>query len=285
MKFPYKIAVIGLVIVSAVAGFALLLHGHPIAVLNPSGPIAKQELDLLVTATLLMLIVVVPVFVLTFMIAWKYRATNTKATYAPDWDHSRIAETTWWAVPFLLILVLSVITWRSSHDLDPFKPLASAKAPVTIQVVALQWKWLFIYPEQRIATVNFVQLPVDTPVNFVITSDAPMNSFWIPQLGGQIYAMAGMSTRLHLMATATGSYNGSSANLSGRGFSGMKFIAKASTQTDFDTWVSTVKKSPQVLDAAQYTKLALPSENNTASAYSLAQADLYDGVVMKYMKP
>ena len=213
-----KFIAIGLLILGAIAGVALLLHGHTIDVLVPKGTIAKKELDLLVTATLLMLIVVIPVFVLTFTIAWKYRASNTKAKYTPDWDHNRAIETVWWAIPFVLILILSVITWQSSHELDPFKPLASSKQPITIQVVALQWKWLFIYPEQHIATVNYVQFPVDTPVNFVITSDAPMNSFWIPQLGGQIYAMAGMSTQLHLMATDPGSYNGSSVTPQRTGF-------------------------------------------------------------------
>jgi len=285
MNNKSKFVTIGLLVLAAAAGAALLLHNHTIAVLSPKGTIAKQELDLLVTATLLMLIVVIPVFVLTFTIAWKYRAGNPNATYAPDWDHSRAAETVWWAVPFLLILVLSVITWRSSHELDPFKPLASTNQPVTIQVVALQWKWLFIYPQQRIATVNYVRFPVNTPVNFVITSDAPMNSFWIPQLGGQIYAMAGMSTRLHLIATAAGSYYGSSANLSGQGFAGMNFIAKATSQTDFDAWVATSKQSPNALTWDEYAKLARPSQNNPTSTYSLAGADPYDTVVMKYMKP
>ncbi len=285
MSKPFKIVAIVLVVLAAGVGKFLLLNGHTIDVLMPKGTIAKQELDLLVTATLLMMVVVIPVFILTITIAWKYRATNTKAKYSPDWDHNRAIETLWWAVPFMLILVISVITWKSSHELDPFKPLASNKPPITIQVVALQWKWLFIYPEQHIASVNLVELPVDTPVNFVITSDAPMNSFWIPQLGGQVYAMSGMSTQLHLMASESGSYHGSSANISGQGYSGMKFIAKASSRHDFDDWVTSAQQSPSVLSKAEYDHLALPSQNNPVSTYTLAQADLYDGVVMKYMKP
>ena len=285
MNKVFKFVAVGLLISAVGAGAALLLNGHTIDVLMPKGTIAKQELDLLVIATLLMLIVVIPVFVLTFTIAWRYRAGNTKAKYSPDWDHNRAIETLWWAVPFMLILVISVITWKSSHDLDPFKPLASAKPPITIQVVALQWKWLFIYPDQHIASVNSVVLPVDTPVNFVITSDAPMNSFWIPQLGGQVYAMSGMSTQLHLMATEPGSYHGSSANISGQGYSGMKFIAKATTRADFDGWVAAAQQSPSALSQAQYNHLALPSRDNPVSTYTLAQAGLYDRVVMKYMKP
>jgi len=183
-------------VVLLVAGY---LHGHSIAVLNPQGFIANKERGLIVTITLLMLIVVIPVFALTFAIAWKYREGNTAARYSPEWDHNRWVEAVWWAVPLVLITVISMISWSSSHELDPFRPLRSANPPITIQVVALQWKWLFIYPDQNIATVNFVQFPANTPVDFQITSDAPMNSFWIPQLGGQIYAMAGMSTQLHLM--------------------------------------------------------------------------------------
>jgi len=285
MNKKLKFAAIGLLILGAAVGAALMLHGHSIAVLDPKGIIAKKEFDLMATATLLMLIVVIPVFVLTFVIAWKFRAGNTKAVYRPDWDHSRVAETTWWAIPFLLIFVISIMTWRSSHDLDPFKPIVSTQPPITIQVVALQWKWLFLYPDQHLASVNYVQFPVNTPVNFVITSDAPMNSFWIPQLGGQIYAMSGMSTRLSLMASDMGSYNGSSANLSGAGFAGMKFVAKATSRADFDTWVSAAAQSPSTLTRAEYDKLARPSQNNPVASYSLGLQDLYDGIVMKYMTP
>jgi len=285
MNTKLKFAAIGLLIVGAVVGAAVMLHGHSVAVLSPKGIIAQKEFDLMFTATLLMLLVVIPVFVLTFMIAWKFRAANTRAVYRPDWDHSRVAETIWWVIPFLLIFVISIMTWRSSHDLDPFKPIVSNQPPITIQVVALQWKWLFIYPDQRVASVNYAQLPVNTPVNFIITSDAPMNSFWIPQLGGQIYAMSGMSTRLSLMANEMGSYNGSSANLSGAGFAGMKFVAKATSRADFDTWVSAAAQSPNSLTQAQYDTLAKPSQNNPVVTYSLAGEGLYDRVMMKYMTP
>jgi cytochrome o ubiquinol oxidase subunit 2 len=239
----------------------------------------------MITATLLMLIVVIPVFVLTAFIAWRYQEGNTKAKYTPDWDHNTILEFTWWALPLLIISILAVVAWRSSHELDPFKPVYAARSPITIQVVALDWKWLFIYPGQNIATVNYVQFPEKTPVNFQITSDAPMNSFWIPSLGGQIYAMSGMSTQLHLIADGVGSYNGVSANISGRGFAGMKFLAVSSTQADFDSWVGSVKQTRNYLGILQYNKLAAPSENNPASYYSSVDTGLYDHILMKFMMP
>ena len=164
-----------------------------------------------------------------------------KAKHAPDWEHNYIAEYCWWGVPIVIIVILAVTTWKSSHDLNPFKPIESEKKPLAIQVVALHWKWLFIYPEQGIATVNFVQFPEKTPINFEITSDAPMNSFWIPQLGGQIYAMPAMRSKLHLIANEIGSFRGVSANISGKGFAGMTFTAKSSSEEDFDAWVQSGK--------------------------------------------
>lgn len=261
----------------------LLIWGTNVAVLNPAGPIAAEQRELIIIASLLSLFVVVPVFWLTFFIAWKYRASNKKATYRPDWDHHRGIETLWWVVPLALITVLSVITWRSSHQLDPFRPLASDKKPLTIQVVALQWKWLFIYPEQNIATVNFLQFPEDTPINFVITSDAPMNSFWIPQLGGQIYAMTGMSTKLHVLTDQAGEYRGVSANLSGAGFADMVFTAKSTDKTDFERWVNRIKTAPEGLNSRSYHALAKPSTRNFASEYASVEQGLYDTVVTKYM--
>lgn len=178
--------------------------------------------------------------------------------------------------------MLGVITWKGCVELDPFRPLEMNKKPLKIQVIALQWKWLFIYPEQKIATVNFFQFPEQTPINFDVTADAPMNSFWIPELGGQIYAMPGMNSKLHLMADREGSFRGSSANLSGTGFSGMRFIAKASSDADFNTWVESVKQSNQSLD---YDQLVKPSSYVPEAFYLLADENLYDQVVMKYMIP
>jgi cytochrome o ubiquinol oxidase subunit 2 len=285
MQRRLKIIVILLI---ALGGILLLTHlaqQGTLAVFNPKGMIATKERSLMLTATLLMLIVVIPVLVLTFGIAWKYRASNTKAKYTPYWDHHTGLEAIWWGLPCAIILILAIVTWNASHDLDPSKALASANKPITIQVIALEWKWLFIYPDQDIATVNFVEFPENTPVNFEITSDAPMNSFWIPQLGGQMYAMAGMSTHLHLIADAPGSFAGSSANLSGSGFAGMKFTAKSTTQSDFDQWIQQIKLLPGSLTMDEYNKLAQPSKDTTTLAYPSKEPNLYDKVIMKFMAP
>lgn len=263
----------------------LLLSGCNLAILNPKGVIAADEKQLLITSVLLMLIIVVPVIILTLVIAWKYRAANTASTYSPDWSHSTILEVIWWSIPCVIIGILAVITWTSSHQLDPYKPLAGNAKTLTIEAIALDWKWLFIYPDQKIATVNFVQIPVNVPVKFLITADAPMNSFEIPQLAGQIYAMAGMQTKMNLMADQTGDYQGLSTNYSGQGFSNMDFIIRASSQQQFDHWVNNVQQSPDKLTADAYTKLTLPSENNVAEYFSYPKDNLFAAVVMKYMMP
>ena len=287
MSKKYKLILailISVIVAELVLLLVIYLQGSNFAVLNPKGIVGLQQRNLMIFATLLSLVVVIPVFALTFFIVWKYRAGNVNAKYSPDWDHNTKIEAVWWGVPIVLILILGVVTWNSSHALDPKKALVSNKKPVTVQVVALEWKWLFIYPEYNVASVNYLQFPEDTPVNFEITADAPMNSFWIPQLGGQIYAMSGMKTKLNLMASEVGDYNGSSANLSGAGFAGMKFTARASSEADFDSWVQSLKQSPDSLSMATYTKLAEPSKNNPPAAYA-SQSGLFDMIMMKYMKP
>jgi cytochrome o ubiquinol oxidase subunit II len=268
--------------IAAAAWYVSTLH---IDLLDPKGIIALKQYNLLVFTTVLGFVVVVPVFIMAITIAWRYREGNTKAKYTPNVSTNRLAETIWWGIPVILIAILSVVTWISTHDLDPHKPLASNVKPVKVQVVALDWKWLFIYPEHDIASINHVQFPVDTPVNFEITADAPMNSFWIPQLGGQIYAMAGMTTKLHLNATEIGDYKGSSANISGEGFADMKFIARASTNADFDNWIKSAKQSNSPLTASSYAELVKKSKDVPVSYYSSSDDDLYDTIVMKYMMP
>lgn len=283
MKNRDKIGLGAMVLVAFAAVLIMLVYGNDIPVLNPKGLIASRERDLIVFATLLSLIVVVPVFTMTFWIAWKYREGNKKAKYQPDWDHSRLFESIWWGVPLILITILSAITWTSSHELDPFKPLqAEGKEPLRVQVVALQWKWLFIYPDQNIAAVNYVQFPEDTPINFEVTSDAPMNSFWIPSLGGQIYAMSGMVTKLHLIADQTGVYRGSSANISGRGFSGMKFVAESTSKETFENWVKKAQKNPKSLGIDEYRMLSRPSENHAPEQFVLADENLFDYITHKF---
>jgi cytochrome o ubiquinol oxidase subunit 2 len=285
MSKKVKIIILILVILDVLIGIVAYFHSLNFEVFNPKGPIAAKERNLMYFALALSLVVVVPVFMMTFIISWKYRESNTKAKYTPDWDHSVIAETTWWMIPTILIFILSVVAWNASHTLDPFRPISSTTKPLSIQVVALDWKWLFIYPKQNIATVNYFAFPKNTPLNFQITSDAPMNSFWIPQLGGQIYAMPGMSTQLHLMATSTGSFRGSSANISGEGFAGMDFIAQSVTQNQFNQWVNQVAKSSSTLNQTTYQQLQKPSENNPSAFYVLSDSGLYNDSIMKYMSP
>ena len=255
--------------------------------LDPVGQIGVDEKNLIITATLLMLLVVVPVILMTLVFAWKYRASNKNATYAPKWSHSTKIEVVIWTVPILIIIALGVITYKSTHALDPYRPIESDVKPVTIEVVAMDWKWLFIYPEQGIATVNKIVFPANTPVNFRITSDTVMNSFFIPGQGGQIYAMAGMQTKLHLIANKNAELDGISANYSGAGFTGMKFKAIATSQAEFDAWVSEVKASPKQLDTAEYEALTKPSQNNPVELYSSVKPNLFQTIIDKYegMKP
>lgn len=265
----------------------LLLGGCNMTLLNPTGQVGLEQRNLIITATLLMLLVVVPVIVMTFLFAWKYRASNTSATYTPKWNHSTKIEIAVWTVPILIIIALGYITYKSTHELDPYRPLESDVKPITIEVVSLDWKWVFIYPEQGIATVNKIVFPTNTPVNFKVTSDSVMNSFFIPGLGGQIYAMAGMQTKLHLIANRDAEMEGISANYSGAGFTGMKFKAISTSQENFDAWVSEVKKAPKQLEKAEYEALSKPSQNNPVELYSSVTPNLFQIIVDKYegMKP
>ncbi len=265
--------------------FTLLLSGCEMGALDPKGQVGADEKSLIITALLLMLIVVIPVLVMTFVFAWKYRESNTKATYLPDWCHSTKIELWVWGVPLVIIAVLAAITWTTTHELDPYKPLDSDVKPITIEVVALDWKWLFIYPEQHFATVNHIEFPANVPVNFKITSDAPMNSFFIPQLGGQIYAMTGMTTKLHLIANEEGTYRGMSANISGEGFSDMTFTATATSVDGFNAWVNEVKQSQHTLDKATYNVLRQKSIAHPVEYFSTVEPNMFQQIVDKYMMP
>lgn len=264
---------------------SILSFHKEIAILFPKGIIALEERNLLLILQALMLIVVIPVYILTFIFSWKYRAGNKKSIYNPELVDNRIAEFVWWGIPIVMVLTIGILTWYKTYALDPYKPIESPNKPMTIQVVALQWKWLFIYPEDKIATVNYIQIPEQTPIHFEITADAPMNSFWIPHLGGQIYAMPGMKTELHLIADAPGEFRGSSANLSGEGFSGMHFITQASSEKDYQKWIESAKKSSKSLDLKEYNNLAAPSQDNPQEIYQLKDEKLFDQIVMKFMHP
>ena len=266
----------------SILGATLLLSGCDFVLFDPKGQIGLEERSLIITATLLMLIVVIPVMIMTLVFAWRYRASNTKATYTPDWAHSNKIEVVVWTIPVIIIIILGTITWRTTHSLDPRQPIDSEHPHLTVQVVSLDWKWLFIYPEQGIATVNELAFPVNVPVRFEVTSGSVMNSFFIPQLGSQIYAMAGMKNTLHLIANEEGNYRGMSANYSGHGFSGMNFKANVTSQEKFDDWVQQVKQSNANLDSVKYTALEQASYNNPIERFSEVTPNLYDGIVEKY---
>jgi cytochrome o ubiquinol oxidase subunit 2 len=254
------------------------------SILEPHGIIALSERGLMVEAVLFMLIVAVPVYALLFFFAWYYKAGNTEAKYVPNWEHSKMDELVWWAIPFEIVLIVGALTWTSSHALDPKKAIASDVPPVVVQVVALDWKWLFIYPGQNIATVNFLEIPIDTPIQFHITADAPMNSFWIPSLSGQIYAMTGMSNTLNIEADTMGDYKGYSANYSGEGFAAMKFTTRVVSKDDFDTWVTATEASSKILTEAEYIRLRGPSTEKP-TYYREVTDNLYNTVVSSFLDP
>jgi cytochrome o ubiquinol oxidase subunit 2 len=254
-----------------------------IELFNPKGDIGAQERTLILLALGLMLLVVIPVIVLTLVFAWRYRASNTTATYSPKWAHSNALEAVVWTIPCIIVAFLAVLVWRTTHSLDPYRPLEADSAPVRVEVVALNWKWLFIYPDYGIASVNRLEIPVSTPIDFKLTSGSIMNSFFIPQLGSQIYAMAGMQTQLHLIANSPGTYAGLSSAFSGPGFSDMHFAAVAASRQEFDEWVRQAKASPLSLDNATYKSLEQPSIKNPVAVYTNVAPGLFEGVVNRYM--
>ena len=271
-------------ILSLIAASALL-SGCDMALLDPKGQIGLEQRSLILTALGLMLIVVIPVIVMTIVFTRKFRASNTDAKYTPNWSHSNKIEAVVWTVPIIIIAILATLTWKTTHELDPYKPLVSDVKPIRVDVISLDWKWLFVYPDLGIATVNELAFPANTPVNFRITSNSVMNSFFIPRLGGQIYAMAGMQTQLHLIANEPGKYNGISRSYSGPGFSGMKFTAIATPDNaTFDQWVANVKKAPnQLTTMAEFDALAKPSEYHPVEYFSSANPELFVDVINKFM--
>ncbi len=267
-----------------------LLTGCEMVVLHPSGAIAAQQANLLVISTLLMLLIIVPVIVMTLVFAWRYRASNKDAPYTPEWDHSIQLELLIWSAPLLIIIALGALTWIGTHTLDPYRPLDVRQAPrdlppLHIQVVALDWKWLFIYPEQNIAVVNEAAAPVDVPVRFEITASSVMNAFYVPALAGMIYAMPKMQTTLHAVINKPGEYEGFSANYSGAGFSDMRFRFLGMSPGDFDEWVRKVKANGGELSRAAYLQLEKPSVRESVRGYGGVAPDLFDAVVNRCVAP
>jgi cytochrome o ubiquinol oxidase subunit II len=248
-------------------------------VLDPQGPIGAAERLILINATVVMLAVIVPVIVLALGFAWWFRAGNAKARYLPDWEYSGPVELVVWSIPALVVIFLGGMAWISTHDLDPRKPLASDKKPIEIQVVALDWKWLFIYPEHGVASVNRLPVPAGTPLHFTITSAGVMNSFFVPQLGSQIYAMGGMATRLVLQADNPGTYKGLSAQYSGGGFSDMRFEVVALEPAAFDDWVGRTRAGGGTLDAVEYTRLVRPSSAVAPATFGAVVPKLFETAI------
>ena len=273
---------------AALLGLAGSLSGCDWVVMKPHGDIAAQQAQLVVTSTLLMLLIIVPVIALTLIFAWRYRHSNTEATYTPDWDHSTRLELIIWGAPLLIIIALGAITWISTHKLDPYRPLDRISAeravpadvkPLVVQVVALDWKWLFVYPEQGIATVNELAAPVDRPIQFQITSSNVMNAFYVPELAGMVYAMPGMETKLHAVINHPGRYQGLSANYSGAGFSNMRFQFLGLSDADFDRWVADARAQDKALDRAGYLALEQPSQREPVRRYGRVEPGLYGAIV------
>jgi cytochrome o ubiquinol oxidase subunit II len=269
---------------------ALLSACHAV-VLDPSGEIAEHQRNLLLASTGLMLLVVVPVIALTLLFAWRYRASNRHATYRPDWDHSIYLELMIWAIPLLIIICLGALTWVGTHLLDPYRPLHPPSAnrqpvsePLVVDVVALDWKWLFIYPQYGVATVNDLAAPLDQPIDFHITSSTVMNSFYVPALAGQIYAMPGMQTRLNAVINKPGDYAAFSANYSGAGFSGMHFVFHGMSEADFRGWLSKAREEGGTLDRASYLHLAQPSEHEPVRRYRSVAPDLFDAILRECVR-
>lgn len=251
-------------------------------ILNPKGPIALAERNLLLTATALMLIVVIPVFIMAFVFAWRYRASGGKGKYTPEWGYSTVVDAIIWIVPAIIICILGYMVVQSTHALDPYKKLVDKGEPLQVEVVAQDWKWLFIYPEYGIASVNEIAFPNQRPLSLRITSDTVMNSFMIPALGGQIYAMAGMTSRLNLIADEPGQFAGRNTMYSGEGFSDQHFVATAMTDEDFKAWTNKVRQSQRSLDAAAYASLAKPSVANDIEYYSGFEPGLFETILAKY---
>ena len=261
-----------------------LMHDKNIAILNPKGQIADQQKQLIIFTTILGLAVILPVFGLLFAFIRKYSVNAKKpAAYNPDEDGNPLIEAIWWGIPIVIIIVLSIVTWITTHQLDPYRALESNKKPLHVQVVALQWRWLFIYPEQKIASINELHIPTNRPVEFSISADSPMSAFWIPNLGSQIYAMNGMTAKLHLEADKPGEYRGSNSNISGEGYADMNFKVIATNDEQFDRWTTSLSKSPNNIDWGAYTTIAKQTRDSSVHNYRLDDEKLYDKILEKYM--
>jgi len=265
---------------------AAALAGCSEGVLDPKGPIAAADREILFNSLAIMLAIVVPTILATIGVAYWFRSSNRYARYRPDFTYSGRLELLVWSIPAMTVLLVGGVAWIGAHDLDPRKPIASSVEPLRVQVVSLDWKWLFIYPDQGFASVNHLTVPVGTPVSFELTSSGVMNSFFVPQLGSQIYTMAGMVTRLHLQADHEGTYPGLSANYSGEGFADMRFTVDAVPPEAFAQWIDAARSSAgPMLDAGTYAALAKPSSAVAPFTYRSVAPDLFNGILGSAMHP
>jgi cytochrome o ubiquinol oxidase subunit 2 len=263
----------------AALGICLLTTGCNRGILDPVGPVGAAEKQIMINSTAIMLAIIIPTMIATVAFAWWFRGGYLKAVYRPDWEYSGAIEMVVWAIPALTIMLLGGIAWIGSHDLDPAKPLKSTVPPVKVEVVSLDWKWLFIYPDQGIATVNQLVVPAGTPVSFRLTSATVWNVFFVPQMGTMIYTMPRMTTRLNLEADRQGTFNGLSAHFSGDGFPGMQFQVHSLPPDQFVMWAQGARGSGQVLDAAGYTQLEKPSSYVKPMTYGTVAPGLFDAIV------
>jgi len=263
----------------AVIAGAALLSGCDRGIMDPAGPVAAAEKTILINSTAIMLAIIIPTMIATVAFAWWFRRGNSKATYRPDWEYSGAIEMVVWSIPALTVLLLGGIAWIGSHDLDPAKPLKSPNAAVNVQVVSLDWKWLFIYPDQGIATVNQLVVPAGTPVTYHLTSATVWNAFFVPQMGTMIYTMPRMTTQLNLQADKPGVYDGLSAQYSGDGFSGMQFKVHAVPREQFAAWAQGVRGSGQALDGKAYAALAKPSSYLRPMTFGSVAPNLFQAIL------
>jgi cytochrome o ubiquinol oxidase subunit 2 len=275
---------------AARAGFAsaaacwLLTACQP-AILDPRGPIGAAEKTILIDSLVIMLAIVVPTILATLGVAWWFRASNRRALYRPDWEFSGSIEIVVWSIPLMTIILLGGVTWIGAHELDPAKPLPSSAKPVEIQVVSLDWKWLFIYPEQHVASVNRLVVPAGVPLHFTLTSASVMNTFFVPQLGSMIYTMNGMATQLYLQADEPGTYAGLSGHFSGDGFSDMHFQVRALPAEDFTAWVAATRQAGSPLGAERYSALARQSIAEPPSTFGDVAPGLFEQIVSLHLPP
>jgi cytochrome o ubiquinol oxidase subunit 2 len=254
-------------------------------ILDPQGPIGAADKSILIDSLAIMLAIVAPTILAIFGFAWWYRASNVRARYLPDWEYSGRIELVVWGIPSLVIMLLGGVAWIGSHQLDPAKRIASSQPALDIQVVSLDWKWLFLYPGQNIATVNTLTVPVGVPIHFSLTSASVMNAFFIPQLGSMIYVMNGMTDQLNLQADTIGVFHGLSSHFSGDGFSDMHFDVHVVSPTDFSNWAATASKSNATLDAQRYAELAKQSTKVTSATFRLGQPDLFQSIATQKIPP